>query len=170
MNPWAIPVIMSVFGAYLGYKAGGDQKDYARKQEDLAERNEALGRRELEEKLRRQGIADMRLRASALARGAASGAEGDSGTNAVNAAYMLEEQTRQLNWMETAGASEIRLQLESDMLRADMTKTGGENQQWSSIIQGAMGAFAFADKGGMMDWGGTTPVSTGHGSTGGISL
>jgi len=164
MNPFAIPMVMSVFGAYLGYGAGADQKDYARKQEKLAKENEALGKRELAEQVRRQKLEDAQLRGSALARSAASGAEVDSGTPAANAAYMLEEQTREINWMQTAGASRIRMQLKSDLLQADITKTQGENQQWSSIIQGAMGAFTYADKGGMMDWGtAATSADTAYG-------
>jgi len=161
MNPFAIPALMSVFGAVLGYGAGSDQKDYARQQEKVAEQNASLARRELEEQVRRQNAEDMRLRGSMLARQAASGAEVGSGTNLTNAEYMEEEQARELNWMRTSGASRIRLELESEMIQADITRSQGEDQQWSSILQGAMGAFAYADKGGMMDWGSGSTAGTG---------
>jgi hypothetical protein len=156
MNPFAIPALLSVFGAVLGFQGGSDQKDYARQQERLAQENAALGRRELEEQVRRQNAEDMRLRGSLLARQAASGAEVGSGTNLTNAEYMEEEQARELNWMRTSGASKIRLELESEMIQADITRSQGEDQQWSSIIGGAIGAFTFAEKGGMLDWDSTT--------------
>jgi hypothetical protein len=156
MNPFAIPALMSVFGAVLGFNAGGDLKQTAYKQEQQAEQNALIGRRELAEQVRRQGMEDQRLRSSLLARQAASGAEVGSGSNLVQSEAMEDEQANQLNWLKTSGASKIRMQLQSDKLQASITKDQGKNQQWSSIIQGAMGAFAYADKGGMMDWGGGT--------------
>ena len=169
MNPFAIPALMSVFGAVLGYQGGSDQKDYARQQEQLAQKNAALGRRELEEQIRRQDMEDMRLRSSLLARQAASGAEVGSGSNLTTAEYMEEEQARELNWMETSGASRIRLELEAELIQADITKSQGEDQQWSSIIGGAIGAFTFAEKGGMMDWGSTTTAPKGGSTYGGYT-
>jgi hypothetical protein len=160
MNPWAIPAIMSIFGGILGYNAGKEQEAYGRKQEQLAEENAALGRRELEEQIRRQKMDDQRLRSSLLARQGASGAEIGSGTNLTNTEYMEDEQEREMNWLKTSGASKIRVQLKSDMLKADITKSQGKNQQWSSIIQGSLGAFSYADKGGMMDWGSTSTGAT----------
>jgi len=159
MNPFMIPALMSVFGGYLGYQGGKDQVKAGRQQEQLAKENASLKRRELEEQVRRQSIDDMRLRGSLLARQAASGAEVGSGTNLANAEDMLEEQESQLNWMKTAGASKIRMALKAEMIQADITKEQGKNQQWSSIINGAMGAFTFAAQGGMMDWGSTTTTA-----------
>ncbi|GAG51888.1 unnamed protein product, partial [marine sediment metagenome] len=99
--------------------------------------------------VRRQNIEDARLRASALARGAASGAEVGSGTIASYLTYMGEEQGRQMNWLKESGASRIESRRRAAKLRADATKSAGKTQQWTSLLQGGMGAFGYADQGGM---------------------
>ena len=103
----------------------------------------------LQEQVRRQNLQDRRLRASALARGAASGAEVGSGSVATEMQFMEDEQAYELNWLKTAGASKIRLQLQGDKLRAGVTIQQGQTQQWSSVVQGLTSAFMFADAGGM---------------------
>ena len=144
----------SIFGSVLGYQGGKDQERLGRDQEKLAERDALLGKRELQEQVRRQSNEDARLRSSALARAAASGAEVTSGSIATFLTYQEEEQGRQLNWLKTSGASKIRLKLEGDRLRAKSTQQQGKNQQWGSLITGAVGAFGYADKQGLFEgWG-----------------
>lgn len=146
---------MSIFSGFLGYQGGKDQERLGREQEELAERDALLGKRELQEQVRRQGNEDRRLSASALARAAASGAEVGSGSLDTELEYLKEEQGRQMNWLKTSGASKIRLKLEGDRLRAESTQQKGKNQQWSSLISGFAGAAGYADKQGFFDgWGG----------------
>ena len=131
----AVSIAMSIFGAIQGAKAGRQQVDLANDMAILADRNTVLATQELNEQVRRQGDEDRRLRSSALARAAASGAE-LSGSPLAYLDYMEEEQGRQLDWMKTAGASRIRLQNQSDKLRARAGVISGESQQWQSIFSG----------------------------------
>lgn len=144
-----VMVAMSIFGAIQGYKAGKDMEDLAEEQALLADRNTVLAHQELNEQVRRQGDEDRRLRASARARAAASGAEMGSGSLATYLDYMEEEQGRQLDWMRTAGASRIRLENQSAMMRSKTTMLQGSNQKWSSLFQGATAAAGYADKHGL---------------------
>lgn len=135
--PWLaiVSVVVSVFGMIQGIQAGKDQVDLSNEAALLAERNSVLATQELNEIVRRQGDEDRRLRASALARAAASGAE-LSGSPLAYLDYMEEEQGRQLDWMMTAGASRIRMQYEGDLLRARAGVISGETTQWDSLFQG----------------------------------
>ena len=136
--PWVM-LAVTIFGAIQGYQAGKEQEELAEQQALLADRNMVLQKQELNEQVRRQGDEDRRLRASAKARAAASGAE-LSGSPLAYLDYMEEEQGRQLNWMKTAGASRIRLQLEGDLLRASANKQRGKNQQWDALFKGVSSA------------------------------
>lgn len=146
--PWVM-VAMSIFGAIQGYRAGEEMEDLAREEELLADKNALLADRELQEQVRRQEKEDTRLRGRARARAAASGAEISSGSLATALEYQEEEQGRQLNWMKTAGASRIRLQLQGDKLRAKAGMIKASNQKWSSLFQGFGSAAGYADKGGL---------------------
>ena len=148
MSAWLIPAALSVFGAIQGYEAGKDMEKQADEMDRLAEKNALLKRRELTEQVRRQAEEDKRLRSAALARAAASGAR-VTGSVADYLDYMEDEQARQLDWLRTAGASRIRLDLEAEKRSADATRTRAETQKWGSLIQGFTSAFSYMDKGGM---------------------
>lgn len=147
MNWWLAPAIMSVFGAVQGYNAGREMESQARERERLAERNALLARRELAEQVRRQAEEDRRLRGAALARAAASGARLE-GSVADYLQNMEDEHARQLRWLRTAGASRIRLQLESDMRDADSLRTRARAQRWGSLVSGFTSAFGYLERGG----------------------
>lgn len=140
-------VAMSVFGAISGYQAGKRQEALGREQALLAEENAVLAKRELDEGIRRQEAEDARLQGKALARAASTGAR-LSGSLATNLAFLEEEQGRQLDWMKTAGASRIRLQLRGDKLRAKATQISGSAQSYQSLFSGLGSAFGYADAGG----------------------
>lgn len=147
-SPWMVPAIMSVFGGIQGYGAGSDMQAQAGEMKKLAERNALLSRRELQEQVRRQSEEDYRVRSAALARAAASGAR-VSGSVADYLEYMGTEQSRQLEWLKTSGASRIRLQLAADMNNASAMKVRGKTQQWSSMVGAFTSAFSYMDKGGL---------------------
>lgn len=148
-------MVMSIFGAMQGYKAGKQQEELAAQQALLADRNTILAKKELNEQVRRQGDEDKRVRASARARAAASGAE-LSGSPLSYLNYMEEEQGRQLNWMKTAGASRIRLQNKSDKLRAHAASIQGSNQKWQSLFTGFASAASTGAKFGSFSSGGVS--------------
>lgn len=144
---WAAAA-MSIFGAVSSYRGGKKQQALGREQAALAEKNAALAQEELDEGLRRQEAEDKRLQGKALARAAASGAR-LSGSAATSLEYLEEEQGRQLDWMKTAGASRIRLQLEGDLLRAKSTQEQGKTSAWSGLFSGLGSAFGFGNRAGM---------------------
>jgi hypothetical protein len=149
MNPWMIPAITSIFGAIQGIQAGKEMESVGQRERLLAEENALLETRELAEQVRRQAESDRQVRSSALARAAASGAVADSGSALASREYLEEQQTRELDWMKTSGASRTRLNLQAGYMRADATKRAGVNQQYSSFFGGVTQAFGFLDKGGM---------------------
>lgn len=145
-----LPMIMSIFGALEGASAGGDVMALGREQAKIAERNALLEKRELQEQTRRQAAEDRRIRGTALARAAASGMR-ISGSVSASLEYLEEEQGRQLDWLKTAGASRIRLNLRSGLLQAKATTMQGRTQQLGSLFQGVSSAFGYANQGGMFD-------------------
>ncbi len=142
-----VPAGMSLFGAFLGWQGGENMQGYAKDQERMAEENALQAKSELREQVRRQEMEDQRLRASAVARSAASGAT-ISGSAKTEIDWMKSEQDRQLKWTKSAGASRIRLNLASEKLRADALETRGETQKWTSLIGGVGSAFGRADRAG----------------------
>lgn len=151
MNWWAaIPAVMSVFGAIEGYEAGKDMEALGKKQGLMAEENAVLAKRELQEQARRQSDDDRRLRASATARGAASGAE-LSGSIAGYIGYMEEEQGRQMTWLRESGASRIRLDLQGAKIEAEATKIKGKAQSMSALLGGFTDAFGYLSMGGAFE-------------------
>ncbi len=140
-------VAMSVFGAIQGYQAGKKQEKLGKEQAKLAEENAMFARRELEEGIRRQEAIDQRLEGKALAKAAASGAR-LSGSLATYLDFLGETHEEQLDWMKTAGASRIRLQLEGDKLRAKSTQIAGKTAAYQSLFSGMGSAFGYADAGG----------------------
>jgi len=145
--PWVM-LAVTIFGAIQSYQAGKQQEALAREQAALADRNMVLANEELGEQIRRQSEEDKRVRSTALARAAASGAE-LSGSPLAYLDYMEEEQGRQLNWMKTAGASRIRLQNEGDQIRASAGIMKGKNQQWDALFTGVSGAAGISNKYGL---------------------
>jgi len=168
-NPNYVPAVMSIFGGLLGYGSASENRRLAREQRIQAEQNSLLEARELREQVRRQAEQNLRLRSSALARAAASGAKIITGSVAFYLDYMETEQDRQLDWLKTAGASRIRINLNAGIAQADATRIRAESQMYSSIITGVTGAFKFADEAGLftnqrqMTFGssnsGTTPMT-----------
>lgn len=144
---WLIPAAASVFGGLQGMKSGKQTQRLAKEQVLLAEQNAQLQQRELDEQVRRQEIQDKKTKSSALARGAASGARVEGSVSGY-LTHMEEEQDRQLDWMKTAGASRIRLDLEGQKMRAKALSIQGKNQSSSAFFTGVTGAFSFLDKGG----------------------
>ena len=146
-NPSYVPAITSIFGGLLGYGEGKQNERLAREQKKLAEQNALLEARELQEQVRRQIEEDARIRSAALARAAASGAK-ISGSVAFYLDYMETEQNRQLDWLKTAGASRIRLNLANNMMQAEATRIRAKSQQYSAILTGLAGGFkALSDAG-----------------------
>lgn len=149
MNWWSmIPAVLSVFGGIQGYDAGKEMESLGKEQDLMAEENAILEKRELQEQVRRQDDEDRRLRASATARGAASGADVGSGSIAGYIGYMKEEQGRQMDWLKESGASAIRLRLQGAKMEARATRMRGKAQGMSSLLGGFTDAFMFADMGG----------------------
>lgn len=147
MMTW-LPMAMSIFGGVVGYQGGREMEKLGRDQEKQAEENALFEKKELQEQVRRQEDEDQRLRSAALARGAASGAT-ISGSIADYLGYMEDEQTRQLNWTKTAGASRIRLNLQAAKSQAEATKIRGETQKWTSLFSGVGHAAAYGDRAGV---------------------
>lgn len=151
MNWWAaIPAVMSIFGGIAGYEAGNDMYDLGKEQDLMAEENAILAKRELQETARRQEDDDRRLRASATARGAASGAE-ISGSIAGYIGYMEEEQGRQMDWLKDSGASRIRLDLQGAKMEARATKIRGKAQGTQALLGGFTQAFGYLSMGGAFE-------------------
>lgn len=154
---WLAPAIMSVFGGIQGYNAGREMEDLADEQERLGERNALLARRELQEKVRRQAEEDYRVRSAALARAAASGVRVE-GSVADYLVHIEDEQDRQLRWLQSAGASRIRLQFASDQRSADALRIRANTQQWGSLVSGFTNAFGYLERGGYFS--GSTEVAS----------
>ena len=150
MSAWYFPAVMSVIGGIQGYSAGQEMQELADEQERLAEQNALLERRELREQVRRQAAEDRRVRSAALARAAASGARIE-GSVADYLTHMEEEQTRQLNWLQEAGASRIRLNLQAGERQADATRIRASTQMWTSLITGFTQGFGYLDRGGLFE-------------------
>jgi len=148
MNPGAIPAVLSIFGAIAGINAGKEMEELSKRQSVMAEENALLSQRELDEQVRRQEEEDLRLRSSALAIAAGSGAT-ISGSPASHLAYLETEQERALDWTKTAGASRIRLDLQAAQLEADALQTAGETKQFESFFGGITSSFMFMEQGGM---------------------
>ncbi len=145
---WLFPAAMSIFGGIQGYNSAQQMKSLADEQAKLGERNALLARRELAEQVRRQTEEDRLLRSAALARAAASGVE-ISGSVASYLEYIETEQTRQLDWLKTAGASRIRLDLESSRISASANRSRANSQGFESLLSGFAAGFSFMDKGGL---------------------
>lgn len=149
MSWWYAPAVMSVLGGIQGYNTGREMEELADEQERLAERNALLERRELREQVRRQALEDQRIRSAALARAAASGARVE-GSVADYLEYMADEQDRQLAWLQEAGASRIRLNLEAGRRQADSTRIQASTQMYTSLITGFTQGFSYLDRGGLI--------------------
>ncbi len=143
---WFIPAIMSVFGGVGEYKAGKDMEKLAAQQSLLAEENALLEKRELDENVRRQQVRDKRVRGTALAKAAASGArlEGSVGGYL---GYLDSEQGRQLDWMKQAGHSRIQMNKAASQLQAQQTKIAGKAKKFG-LFSGVAGAASFLGQGG----------------------
>lgn len=143
---WFIPAIMSIFGGIGEYKAGKKMDKLADQQALLAEENAVLEKRELDENVRRQEQRDKRVRGSATAKAAASGArlEGSVGDYL---GYLESEQGTQLDWMKTAGESRVRINKQSSLLQAQQTRIQADSKK-AGLFTGVAGAFSFLGQGG----------------------
>ena len=160
---WWVPATLSLIGGVQGYNAAQEAEDLADERRAAAERQALLDARRLEEQSRRQAEEDYRLRSAALARAAASGATVE-GSVADYLEHMEEEQRRQLEWLNTAGAMQIRLNLEGEMLAADAMETRANAQAWQSLIGGFVQGWGYLNQGGFFDtdnptwdWGAGSP-------------
>lgn len=163
MSNWFIPAALSVLGGIQGYNAAEEAADLADERRAAAERQALLDARTLEEQTRRQAEQDYRVRSAALARAAASGAK-VTGSVAEFLENMEDEQRRQLEWLQTAGANQIRLNLEGESLAADAMERRAKAQGWQSLIRGAVQGYSFLSKGGYFEddakpwnWGAGSP-------------
>ncbi len=156
MYAWLIPALFSLAGGIAGMQAGREVEGLAAQQDLMAEENALLEQRELDESVRRQERDNRRLKGSALARAAASGAE-ISGTVKGYLDYFEGELDKDISWMKTAGASRIRLNLQSGKLQAMSTRISGKSQQTSALWTGLLGAAnAFGSSGMSKNWFSTT--------------
>jgi len=159
MNPlWFIPAIMSVFGGVQDYKAGKEMESLAREQELMAEENAALEQRELDENVRRQENRDALVRGSAAAKAGASGRRVE-GSLSDYLGYISDEQGRQVDWMETAGASRIRLNRQSANLQTQALRLQAKDKK-SGLLSGFMQGVSMLGQGGLF--------GAGAGSSGGL--
>ncbi len=148
MNPlWFIPAIMSVFGGVQDYKAGKQMESLAREQELLAEENAALEQRELDENVRRQNNRDAQLRGSAAAKAAASGQRVE-GSLSDYLSYIENEQSREIDWMQAAGASRIRLNKQAARNQARSLRIEAGSKK-SGLYTGMLQGLSYLGTGGM---------------------
>lgn len=167
MNPlWFIPAVASVFGAVTEYNAGKDIKALAVEQELMAEENAALEQRELDENIRRQKLQDAQVRGSALARAAASGRRVE-GSLKDYLSFINDEQTRELDWAKTAGASRIRLNKQAALNQARATRLQAKAKK-AGAFTGLLGAVSMLGKGGLFS--SSSVGSSGVGSSIGIGI
>ncbi len=159
---WLIPAALSVFGAVKQYQAGKEMKDLAGRQEQQAAQNRELEIQQLAENVRRQDIADSRLRGSAMAKAAASGAE-VTGSVSDYLGYIESEQSLEMQWMQRAGKTRADLNYSSGMSQAESTRVSGKSQQYAAFGQAA-GAFSFLDKGGFLGGTGGAATTAGAGA------
>lgn len=160
MNPlWFVPAVMSVFGGIGEYQSGKEMKKLAAEQELMAQENEQLERRELEEGLRRQRNANAQLRGAAQARAAASGARVEgSAQNYLD--YLQTEQAREVNWMQDAGESRIRLNKQAALNEAKALRIQAKSKKYGLVsgllgglsMLGAAGLFSSASAGSPNYW------------------
>lgn len=140
MNPlWFIPAIMSVFGGVQDYQAGKDMESLARQQELMAEENAMLEQKELDENVRRQNLRDAQVRGSAQAKAAASGQRVE-GSLSNYLDFIDEEQSREIDWMKTAGASRIRLNKQAANNQARSLRIQAKTRKrglYSGLLKGA---------------------------------
>ena len=163
---WAVPAVISIFGGKSAYDSADKQREYAKRELEIAQFNAKLEERELRETVRRQQRQDERLRGGALARIAASGAK-LTGTTEIVMEDLVEEQERQVAWMQEAGASQIRLRLESARTMYDAAKANIETQKRAAIYDTVFSLFGYADKAGLMTenpFTGNTMVKSSYGS------
>jgi len=148
MNPlWFLPAVSSLFGAVSEYNASKDIKALAAEQELMAEENAVLEQRELDENLRRQRIQDAQVRGTALARAAASGRRIE-GTLSDYLTTINNEQTRELDWAKTAGASRIRLNLQAARNQARATRLKAKAKK-RAAFSGVLNAASILGAGGL---------------------
>ncbi len=148
MNPlWFVPAILSVFGGVQDYEAGKEMQSLAREQELMAEENAALEQRELDENVRRQKNRDAQVRGSAAAKAAASGQRVE-GTLSDYLSFIESEQGRELDWMESAGASRIRLNKQAAMNQARSLRINADAKK-NGLYTGFLQGLSYLGQGGL---------------------
>jgi len=152
MNPlWFIPAALSVFGGIGEYQSGKDMKKLAVEQELMAQENEQLERRELEEGLRRQKNANAQLRGTAQAKAAASGARIEGSTQGY-LDYLQTEQAREINWMQDAGESRIRLNKQAALNEAKALRIQAKSKKYG-LISGLVSGLSILGSAGLFGGG-----------------
>lgn len=145
---WAIPAMLSVYGGMQQYSAGKEMEALAQQQRLLAEKNEVLETKQLEEEMRRQDIKDKQIAGAARARAAASGVEITHGSASDYLEFIHREQTTEMKWMKSAGESRIRLRKQYAMLDAATLEMQAK-QQKQGLYTGIIQAFSFMGQGGL---------------------
>jgi len=145
---WVLPAMLSVYGGMQQYSAGKEMESLAQQQRLLAEKNEVLETKQLEEEMRRQDIQDKQIAGLAKARAASSGVEITHGSASDYLDFIHREQTTEMKWMKSAGESRIRLRKQYAMLDA-ATLDMQARQQKMGLYTGIIQAFSFAGQGGL---------------------
>ena len=143
----AIAVGGRVLGGLRKRRASKQMKAMGREQALMAQENAMLERRELSEQVRRTEAQNQLVGSTALTRAAASGVT-MKGSAQDFLSYIEAEQTRQVDWMQEAGASKIRLNLQANLLQAKSTNLNAKSMQ-SGFLTDIAGAFGMAGKLGM---------------------
>jgi hypothetical protein len=129
-----IPLVIAVVGGVVQHQAASKAAD---QQEKIADANAARIEAEAAEAARRAALTMSQQRGMMQARAAASGLETEEDeTASIMELSMAREQSRQLGWMEAAGASQSSIAKAGGKLAATQTM-GQSYANWASIATSA---------------------------------
>ncbi len=147
MSLLAAAIGTKVFGAFGKRRAGKQMEALAKQQAMMAQQNAALERRELAESIRRQEFKNIQTSGSALSKASASGVTLEGSTQGY-LDFMDTELAGQVDWMQAAGESRIKQNLNANLLQAKSTKLNAKSMKTSALTDLA-GAFGMATGGGL---------------------
>ncbi len=139
----AIPIVVSMVGAYMSYQSQQDaasaqekiSRENARQQEMAAEMNARRTTRETEEESRRMKDQQRKQESTARAKAAASGVQ-MSGSISSYLEGMMSENVKQREWLEKSGKSKAEEYLWSGQSSADITRMEGSMRADASRMKG----------------------------------
>lgn len=153
----AIPIVISVAGAYLSYKsqqdAASDQekmaRENARQQEMAAEMNARRVSQETDEESRRMSKMQREQEATARAKAAASGVQ-QSGSISEYLEGMMSENQAQLDWHKKSGQSRVDEILWTGQSQADLSRMEGKyrsdaskSKSYGALLSGAGDVYGY---------------------------